>query len=167
MRWQGGDLAEDGVEVQSSLPTGKNIDINGDREMMMMVRKGLESAPPWSPIPSPYLRAVAGIDPQRIAMARWRGKFPPPLPSRWFRGHTTWTLAGDILRWAGDSHNFRQQLEKYVNAKQLAIFHDLDPVTTVEELESLGLVSHPVSPRWSSVGLRSWLDEIKRRARLA
>jgi len=141
--------------------------ISGDQEMMMMVRNGLASAPPWCPIPSPYLRTVAGVDPQLIALARWRGKFPAPLPSNWFKGRMAWTFAGDILTWAGDSHNFRQQLENYAEAKSFAIFHDTDRVASVIQLETLQVISHPVRPRWSAIGFASWLNEIKRRASLA
>jgi hypothetical protein len=140
---------------------------SGNLETMMMVRNGLASAPPWCPIPSPYLRTVAGVDPQFVALARWRGKFPAPLPSNWFRGHTSWTFAADILTWAGDSHNFRQQLENYAEAKGLDIFHDTDRVASVLQLETLQVISHPVRPRWSAIGFASWLGEIKRRASLA
>jgi hypothetical protein len=135
--------------------------------MMMMVRDGLASAPPWSPLPTPYLRSIAGVDPQLIALARWRGKFPAPLPSNWFQGRTTWTFAADILTWAGDSRDFRQQLENYAEAQGLAIFHDLDRVGSVIQLETLQVISHPVRPRWSAIGFASWLNEIKRRASLA
>ncbi|MBR1149479.1 hypothetical protein [Bradyrhizobium sp. JYMT SZCCT0428] len=144
-----------------------NVRFNGDREMMMMVRHGLASAPPWSPIPTPYLRSIAGVDPQLIALARWRGKFPPPLPSNWFQGRTTWTFAADILNWAGDSRSFRQQLENYTEAHSLAIFHDPDQVASVIQLESLQVVSHPALPRWSTIGFASWLNEINRRASFA
>jgi hypothetical protein len=140
---------------------------SGNLETMMMVRDGLASVPPWSPVSTPYLRTVAGVDPQLIALARWRGKFPAPLPSNWFKGRTTWTFAADIVTWAGDSHSFRQQLESYAEARGLAIFHDRDWVASVLQLETLQVISHPARPRWSTIGLASWLDEIKRRASLA
>jgi hypothetical protein len=141
--------------------------IGGGQEMMMMVRDGLASAPPWSPVSTPYLRTIAGVDPQLIALARWRGKFPAPDAIELVSGHTTWTFAADILSWAGDSGDFRQQLESYAEAQGLAIFHDTDQVASVIELETLQVISHPVRPRWSTIGFASWLNEIKRRASLA
>ncbi len=130
------------------------------------IRNGLSNAPPWSLIPSPFLRKIADVDPQQIAIWRWRGKFPAGLPTDWFKRRATWSFVADILNWAGDARPFRQQLEEHVKAHGLAIFgNHVDPVEAIVQLEKLGVIrSHPVPMRWTSCGKAKWLDEIRRRA---